>query len=119
MYDVNVLRIEQIKQVAHFDVVLESLSDDDKLSSWIRDNFFLIRRWDDVFSSSESDKTIYVLLLVVVFGCTNCSSSSSLSSPSSHKLRCPLRNFSNRRLTCDVVDGGGDCRFRFSGISNI
>jgi len=49
----------------------------------------------------------------VVFGCTNCSSSSSLSSPSSHKLRCPLRNFSNRRLICDVVDGGGDCRFRF------
>lgn len=126
LYDVNVVRIEQIKQVAHFDGIWQSLSDD-TCSSWIRDDFFfdllfLGRCRDDVFSSSESDRTIYVLLLVVIFDCTCCSAfwlSSSSSSPSSHKLRCALRNFSNRRLICDVVDGGGDWRFRFSVISYI
>jgi hypothetical protein len=52
--------------------------------------------------------------------CAYCSTASSSSSSSSfHKLRFPPRNFSNRRLMCDVVDGGGDCRFRFPIFSCI
>lgn len=99
-------------------MVLWSLSNA-LLSSWIRDDFFLDLlllldcRPDDGFSSSESVRTIYVLLsvvvVVVVLGCTYCSFSSSSSSSLDHKLRARPRNLSNR----DVDGGGGDCRFRF------
>ena len=122
LYGVNVVSREQIKQVAHRKLAVPAWRSQESCS-WVSRAIFLrgfvalSRRRDAAFSSSESDRTIYVLLFVVavavvVFGWTHgCRSRSS--SSSSHRFPCILRSFSRRRPISELV-GVGDAYFRFS-----